>query len=332
MNAFEERLNLEEKIKLLYTMLLSRHFEEKVNELFMQGKIHGTTHLGIGQEANHAGVSAALKPDDWILTTHRGHGHFIGKGGSVQSMMAELFGSKEGICYGLGGSMHLADLEHYNMGSSGVVGGVLPLAVGMGFALKYKEQSQIVLGMFGDAASNQGMALESFNLASVWEVPVLFYCENNMYGMSAPADKFVGGNNIPLRAESFGIKSKAVDGNNVIEVYNAVYEAAEYVRKNQKPFLIESKTYRWMGHSKSDIRSYRTTEEEVFWKNKCPIDSYKAYLKERDFITDDQIVALEKQSESEVEEAVSVCIQQDALSFEEMLDYVYCTDAGGYSS
>ena len=332
MNAFEERLNLEEKIKLLYTMLLSRHFEEKVNELFMQGKIHGTTHLGIGQEANHAGVSAALKSDDWILTTHRGHGHYIGKGGSVQSMMAELFGSKEGICYGLGGSMHLADLEHYNMGSSGVVGGVLPLAVGMGFALKYKQQSQIVLGMFGDAASNQGMALESFNLASVWEVPVLFYCENNMYGMSAPADKFVGGNNIPLRAESFGIKSNVVDGNNVIEVYNAVYEAAEYVRKNQKPFLIESKTYRWMGHSKSDVRSYRTTEEEVFWKNKCPIDSYKVYLKENDFVTEDQIATLEKRSLDEVEEAVGACIQNDAISFEEMLGYVYCTDAGGYLS
>ena len=294
MNAFEERLNLEEKNNLLYIMLLSRHFEEKVNELFMQGKIHGTTHLGIGQEANHAGVSSALKSNDWILTTHRGHGHYIGKGGSVSSMMAELFGSKDGICDGLGGSMHLADLQNFNMGSSGVVGGVLPLAVGMGFALKYKKQSQIVLGMFGDAASNQGMALESFNLASVWEVPVIFYCENNMYGMSAPADKFVGGNNIPLRAKSFGIKSKSVDGNNIIDVYNAVYEAADYVRKNQKPFLIESKTYRWMGHSKSDVKSYRTDEEEVFWKNKCPIDSYKAYLKENDFITEDQIAALEK--------------------------------------
>ncbi len=332
MNAFEEQLNLEEKIKLLYIMLLSRYFEEKVNELFMQGKIHGTTHLGIGQEANHAGVSAALRSDDWILTTHRGHGHYLGKGGSARSMMAELFGSKDGICCGLGGSMHLTDIQHHNMGSSGVVGGVLPLAVGMGFALKYKKQSQIVLGMFGDAASNQGMALESFNLASVWEVPVLFYCENNMYGMSAPADKFVGGNNIPLRAESFGIKSKVVDGNNVMDVYNAVYEAAEYIRKNHKPFLIESKTYRWMGHSKSDVRSYRTAEEEVFWKNKCPIDSYKSYLIENDLITEDQITALEKRSSDEVEEAVGACIRQDALSFEEMLDYVYCTNAGGYSS
>ena len=332
MNAFEERLNLEEKIKLLYIMLLSRRFEEKVNELFMQGKIHGTTHLGIGQEANHAGVSAALKSDDWILTTHRGHGHYIGKGGSVHSMMAELFGSKDGICYGLGGSMHLADLQNYNMGSSGVVGGVLPLAVGMAFALKYKKKSQIVLGMFGDAASNQGMALESFNLASVWEVPVIFYCENNMYGMSAPADKFVGGNNIPLRAESFGIQSKVIDGNNVMDVYNSVNEAAEYVRKNQKPFLIESKTYRWMGHSKSDVRSYRTAEEEVFWKNKCPIDSYTLYLKDNNLITEGQIETLEKQALGEVEEAVETCMQQNALSFKEMLDYVYCTNSGGLLS
>lgn len=326
MNAYES-ISKEKKINLLRIMLLSRFFEEKVNEMFMKGMIHGTTHLGIGQEAGHAAVSSALKEDDWILTTHRGHGHFIGKGGSAYAMMAELMGVRDGACLGLGGSMHLADVEHYNMGSSGVVAGAVPLAVGMAFAMKYKQSSQIVLSIFGDAASNQGMALESLNLAAVWQVPVLFFCENNQYGMSAPAKTFVAGNDIPKRAEAFGIENSSVDGNDVIALYNAISEAADYVRKNQKPFLIESRTYRWLGHSKSDLRKYRTKEEEEHWKTRCPILSYEKYLFENGLITIEQINQMKEQTALEIENAVRDCAGKGILTFEEAMECVY-SDGG----
>ena len=323
MNAFE-KISDEKKINMLRIMLLSRFFEEKVNEMFMKGMIHGTTHLGIGQEAGHAAVSSALNEDDWILTTHRGHGHFLGKGGSAESMMAELMGVRDGACLGLGGSMHLADIEHHNMGSSGVVAGAVPIAVGMAFALKYKQSSQIVLSIFGDAASNQGMALESLNLAAVWQVPVLFFCENNMYGMSAPAKTFVAGGDISKRAESFGIKSISVDGNNPIALYDAISDAAQYVRENQSPYLIESKTYRWLGHSKSDLRKYRTKEEEDHWKAKCPILSYEKYLFENGLISIEKINLMKEEAAKEIEDAVRQCAGKGVLSLEEALSCVLC--------
>lgn len=328
MDAFDH-LNNDQKIQLCYTMLLSRTFEQKVNEMFMKGLIHGTTHLGIGQEANHAGVSAALNSDDWILTTHRGHGHFIGKGGSTREMMAELFGIKDGACRGLGGSMHLADTKNHNMGSSGVVGGALPLAVGMAFALKYQNKRNIVLSFLGDGAANQGMSLESFNLASVWKVPVIFYCENNLYGMSAPAKKFLGGGNIPLRAEAFGIKSISIDGNNVIEVYNTVSNAARFVREEGVPFLIESKTYRWLGHSKSDLRKYRTKEEEETWKAKCPISCYAKYLNEHDILCSDEFEKMQQDAYEQIEQDAKWCIGKENLSIDEVMSYVYCDKLHG---
>lgn len=328
MDAFDH-LSDDKKIQLCHTMLLSRYFEEKVNEMFMKGLIHGTTHLGIGQEANHAGVSAALKADDWILATHRGHGHFIGKGGSTRTMMAELFGLKDGVCNGLGGSMHLADIKNHNMGSSGVVGGALPLAVGMAFAIKYQNKNDIVLSFLGDGAANQGMSLESFNLASVWSVPVIFYCENNLYGMSAPAEKFLGGGNIPLRAEAFGIKNLSIDGNNVIEIYNAVSKAAEYVRQEGRPFLIESKTYRWLGHSKSDLRKYRTKEEEESWKGRCPILCYAKYLIEHSILTETEFEEMKKNAFDQIEQDVKWCMGKEILSLDEAMTYVYYNETHG---
>ncbi len=307
-------------------MQLSRAFEEKVNEMFMQGKIHGTTHLGIGQEANHAAVSAALREDDWMITTHRGHGHFLGKGGSPESLMAELFASKKGASSGLGGSMHLTDLEHHNMGSSGVVGGSVPISVGMAFALKYKNRSNIVVSMFGDGASNQGMTLESLNLASVWHVPVLFYCENNLYGMSGPARKFVGGGDLSARAQAFGIEAISVDGNCVSEIFDAVSDAADYVRNHQNPFFIESKTYRWLGHSKSDQRKYRTKEEEAEWKERCPILTYEKYLQDEHILSETAIEKMHDITYETIEEIADHCDGNDLLSMAEALSYVYCAN------
>ncbi|MBE6038678.1 MAG: thiamine pyrophosphate-dependent dehydrogenase E1 component subunit alpha [Anaerofustis stercorihominis] len=317
-------LDKEKKKELLKTMHLSRAFETKVNEMFMKGMIHGTTHLGLGQEANHAALSAALCEGDWILPTHRGHGHFIGKGGSVYSMMAELFASKYGIDKGLGGSMHMTDTKNYNMGSSGVVAGAVPIAVGMAFALKKQKKDNLVAVCLGDGAFNQGMTQESLNLAAVWQVPVLFFCENNMYAMSTPSRKYVSGN-ISDRAASYDIKTITVDGNDVIAVYDAVSAAQEYIKREKKPCFIESKTYRWLGHSKSDLRKYRTKEEEEYYKSLCPIMRYEEYLINEGIITREYADGIQKECEELIEDSVlfSEKTRGDILTIEEAMQYVY---------
>ena len=327
MNYFS-MVSKEEKIQMLSIMLNARNFEEKVNELFMLGLIHGTTHLGIGQEANHAGVSAALEKEDWIITTHRGHGHYLGKGGDAFGMMAELFGSKEGVSLGLGGSMHMTDLENYNLGSSGVVAGSVPLSVGMAFALKYKKINNLVLSLFGDGASNQGMLLESLNLASVWEVPVLFYCENNLYGMSGPAKKFLAGSSVTKRAESFGIKAISIDGNDIEQVYNAVKDASIYIKETKKPYLIESKTYRWLGHSKSDLRKYRTKEEEAEWRDNCPIKRYCEYLISNNILSENEVDNIKSDSLAYIDEITEKAknTKDNIVDLNEALSYVYCSE------
>ncbi len=322
MNYFEN-IDNEKKIDLYEIMLTSRAFEEKVNEMFMKGLIHGTTHLGIGQEAGHAALSGALEKEDWILPTHRGHGHFIGKGGSVYSMMAELFAGRYGIDKGLGGSMHMTDVKNYNMGSSGVVAGAVPIAVGMAFALKKQNRNNVVAVCLGDGAFNQGMSQESLNLARVWEVPVIFFCENNLYAMSAPSGKFVAGN-ITTRAASYDIPAVCIDGNDIIEVYNAVTQAREYALSEKRPYFIESKTYRYLGHSKSDLRKYRTKEEEEYYKTLCPIARYEEYLLKNDILSRTQISEYHQKCEETILDAVKFAekTRGDMLTLEEAGKYV----------
>lgn len=321
-----EQLSKEKKLELYKTMVISRCFEQKVNEMFMKGMIHGTTHLGIGQEANHAGLSGAIDKRDWLLTTHRGHGHFIGKGGSLLKMMAELFGLSDGVSSGLGGSMHMTDVENYNMGSSGIVGGAVPIAVGMAFALKKQNSQSIVVSTLGDGASNQGMSLESLNLASVWGVPLLFYCENNGYAMSSPARIFVGGGDIASRARAFGIKAETIDGNDLGQVYDSVKKAAEYIRNTKQPYFIESVTYRQVGHSKSDLRKYRTAEEEELWKQKCPILINGKYLIENNIATARELAQTERDAVERIDDCAAQCLakKDEIISVNEALRFVYC--------
>ena len=226
---------------------------------------------------------------------------------------------------GLGGSMHLTDLNNYNLGASGIVAGAIPIAVGVAFTLKRNNSENIVVSLFGDGASNQGMALESFNLASMWQVPVLFYCENNMYAMSSPYEKFVAGNNIPARATSFGIEAVSIDGNDISKVYDTVTEVSEYIRKTNKPYLIESRTYRQLGHSKSDQRKYRTKEEEDYWISKCPIEMNKQYLTKENNISLEMLDSIEKNVIDEIEDCVEYCMSKkdDILSIDDALKYVY---------
>lgn len=290
--------------KMLYDMLLIRRFEEKVEQLFQQGKIHGTMHLCIGQEATAVGACAVLTNEDKIISTHRGHGHCIAKGTEVDRMMAELLGKVTGYCKGKGGSMHIADLDKGNLGANGIVAGGLPLATGAALTSKMKKLGYVVVCFFGDGSTNEGAFHESLNLASVWNLPVIFFCENNQYGMSGSIKEMTNIQHIAERAASYGIPGEIVDGNDLLEVTEVTKKAVERAQNGEGPTLIEAKTYRWRGHSRSDARKYRTRDEEKEWKTKDPIELFKNKLIEENMLTEEAFLEIEEQVKKEIEAAV----------------------------
>jgi acetoin:2,6-dichlorophenolindophenol oxidoreductase subunit alpha len=311
------------KLMEMYTKMLHvRHFEEKVAYFFSSGKVHGTTHLYVGEEASAIGACCALEEKDLITSTHRGHGHCIGKGIDLDRMMAELLGKETGYCKGKGGSMHIADLTRGNIGANGVVGGGHSIAVGAALTLQMNKSDQVVLCFFGDGASNEGSFHEALNLASIWKLPVIFFCENNLYGMSMPATKSMNIADVAQRAAAYGIPGKAVDGNDVLEVYRTTLEAREYVRHNG-PILLEAKTYRWLGHSKSDANVYRTKDEIVKWKEKCPIKRFRKYLEDNGLFESSELDAIEKQAAEDIERAAEFADQSPYPSFDTICDDVY---------
>ncbi len=255
----------------LYQMLKIRRFEERLNELYARGHIHGTIHLYVGQEAVAVGVCSVLGKDDCITSTHRGHGHFIAKGGDVNRILAEIWGLEEGYCQGQGGTQHMADFNIGNIGSNGITGGQIPIATGAALAIKMQGKEEVVACFFGDGAANEGVFHESLNLASVWGLPIVYVCENNLYAMSTPVKTAFRIPDIAARGAAYGIPGHVVDGMDVIEVRKAAAAAVEAARQGKGPSLIECKTYRFMGHSKSDTRNYRTKEEEADWEARDPI-------------------------------------------------------------
>ncbi|MEW9672110.1 thiamine pyrophosphate-dependent dehydrogenase E1 component subunit alpha [Ammoniphilus sp. 3BR4] len=290
---------------LLHQMWLIRFFDEKVDEFFAKGLIHGTTHLAVGQEATAAGACALLTDEDKITSTHRGHGHCIAKGAQVDRMMAELFGRETGYCKGKGGSMHIADLDKGNLGANGIVGGGIPIAVGSALTSKMKNLGYVTVSFFGDGATNEGSFHEALNMASIWKLPVIFFCENNQYGMSGPVKEMVNIENIADRAGSYGIPGVVVDGNDLFAVIEVMAQAIERAKKGEGPTLIEAKTYRFKGHSKSDAKKYRTREEEMDWRNnRDPIALYKNRLIDEGILTEEQAQAIEQQAKKEIEDAV----------------------------
>ncbi|MGE8203747.1 pyruvate dehydrogenase (acetyl-transferring) E1 component subunit alpha [Heyndrickxia sp. NPDC080065] len=313
----------EKLISLYKEMWVIRYFDEKVDQFFAKGMIHGTTHLCVGQEASSAGAIAALKDIDQITSTHRGHGHCISKGADVNRMMAELFGRETGYCKGKGGSMHIADLEKGNLGANGIVGGGIPLAVGAALTSKMKAKGYVVLCFFGDGASNEGSFHEALNLASIWNLPVVFICENNLYGMSGSVKEMTNIQNIADRASSYGIPGKVVDGTDIIEIMNSVYEAVEKAREGNGPALIEAKTYRWKGHSKSDAKKYRTREEEAEWREKDGIKKFKELLIQEGLLTEEKAQALQQEAKQEIEEAVTFAENSPEPSLDSLLEDVY---------
>ncbi len=265
----------EKALELLDIMLLVRSFEENAEEMFALGKIHGTMHLSIGQEGVAVGTAAAFKPRfDYLLNVHRGHGHFLAWGGDLMRMMAEFMGKETGYCRGRGGSMHIADVEARNLGAQGIVGGNMPISVGVGLSIKAKKAGEVALCIFGDGASNEGAFHESLNMASIWKLPVVYLCENNAYGMSMSIKRAINVPHISDRAAAYGIPGVTVDGNDVVAVYKAMRAAEEHVRSGKGPYLVECETYRWKGHSKSDKQAYRTRDEVKEWMAKDPIPRF----------------------------------------------------------
>ncbi len=255
-------------LSLYRTMLTIRKFEMLAGELFAAGKIPGFIHLSIGQEGSSTGVCSVLRPDDYLTTTHRGHGHVIAKGGDLKRMVAELMGRKTGYCKGKGGSMHIADFSLGILGANGVVAGGFPIIVGAGLSIKLRRTDQVAVCFFGDGASNRGPFHEALNMASIWKLPILFVCENNCYASTTKTSYACSVIDIAARAKGYGIPGVSVDGNDVLAVRSAATEAVARARKGEGPTLLENKTYRRRGHFEGDPQRYRDPAEVAEWERK----------------------------------------------------------------
>ncbi len=308
---------------MLQRMCEIRYFEEKAEDLYVRGLVHGTMHLSIGQEAGSVGSIASLRPEDLIIHHHRGHGHTIAKGANLTIMMAEFLGKEPGYCRGRGGSMHSADIPGGNLGATGVVGGGIPTSVGIGLALQMHRSKQILLSYFGDGASNEGEFHESLNMASVWKLPVVFICDNNQYGMSMHVSRSMNVVSVAVRAASYGIPGQAVDGNDVLAVYEVVRQAGERARAGEGPSLIDCQSYRWRGHSKSDRNLYRTHEEIEDWKARCPIQRFKQVLVDAAVMTNEEVEALDQAGKTAIDRAAEEALTFPEPSPENMEDEVY---------
>ena len=300
----------------------SRIFEQSVNEMFMRGEIKGTTHLSVGQEGAAVGVIAAIQKDDLIMSCHRGHSHCIAKDANLRQMMSELIGRRTGFCKGLGGSMHIVDIGSGNYGANGIIGPAIAIATGIALALKKDGTGKIIADFFGDGTSNTGNFHESLNIAALWKLPIVYICENNQYGMSTSVKNCVSIQDIADRASAYGIPGVVCDGNDVLAILDVVEKAAQRARSGQGPTLIELKTYRWLGHSKSDRCAYRTREEEAQWKAKCPILRFGSYLLQTGF-TQAELDQLKQQAEEEVQDAVEYALKQGTLTIEEARELIF---------
>ncbi|MHA2326379.1 MAG: thiamine pyrophosphate-dependent dehydrogenase E1 component subunit alpha [Promethearchaeota archaeon] len=312
----------DELINLYKKMLLIREFEQRITK--DAGRIKSAlVHTYTGEEAIAVGACAAINDDDYITSTHRGHGHFIAKGGDINSLMAEIHGKEGGICKGRGGSMHVADFSKNMLGANGIVGAGPPLALGVALASKMRNEGKVVLTFFGDGAANQGMLHESMNLAAIWKLPVIFVLENNMYGWSTPVDNATVIKDLSLRAQGYGIKGFTINGNDVIEVYRTIKTAADLARNEGGPTLIECKTYRWQGQTTMDADKYRSDEEKEEWKKKCPIEAYKIRLIKNEIIDRVIIQEIEKDTIAQIESSVKFTKKSPKPDTKTVLDDIY---------
>ena len=319
-----EKLSKEQLLKMYKQVQEIRQFDDKVKQLVSKGKVPGMTHFSVGEEASSVGAMAALNSDDIITSNHRGHGQAIAKGIDLNAMMAEILGKYTGICKGKGGSMHIADVEAGNLGANGIVGGGHGLAVGAALTQQMKKTGKIVVCFFGDGATNEGSFHEAMNMASIWKLPVIFYCLNNGYGISANIHKMVNIEHLYERAAAYGMPFKYIeDGNDAVAVYNTFKEAVDYVREGNGPIFVESITYRWYGHSSSDPGKYRTREEVEEWKKKDPILKLANYIVGNKIATEEELKNIELEVKNMVDAAVKFAEESPLPPLETAFEDIY---------
>ena len=314
-----------EELLLMYRKMVEiRRFEERGGELYALGRIPGLYHPYNGQEAVAVGVCSALRKDDYILSCHRGHGHSIAKGVPSKYIMAELFGKETGVCKGIGGSMHSTYLETGVLFSTAIVGGNIPIAVGVGLAIKLRKEDKVVACFFGDGATNTGAFHEGVNLAALWKLPIIFVCENNLYAVSTPVTKSVSAKSIADRATAYNMPAEVVDGMDVIAVRESAQKAAERARKGEGPTLLECRTYRFKGHGMYETGYvYRTKEEVEEWMRKCPIRRLREKLLSEGIASESELNEIDKEVEAVLQEAVKFAEESNYPSWEMMTKMLY---------
>jgi TPP-dependent pyruvate/acetoin dehydrogenase alpha subunit len=292
-------------LRMYAGMLRVRLFEERVRELFAAGRIPGFLHTSVGQEAVAVGACSALRADDYVLSTHRGHGHLVAKGGSLRGLMAELYGKASGICHGKGGTMHIADVSVGYLGANGVLAAGCVLAPGVGLSIKHKKSGQVVVTFFGDGAANRGPFHEGVNLAALWSLPVIFVCENNRWASTTAQALSTAGGSIAARAAGYGIPGASIDGNDVLAVHEAVARAAERGRRGDGPSLIEAHTIRWVGHFEGDPQAYRGKDEVAEGRRTDPVARLERRLREAHLLDDEEARRVRDGIIAEIDDAVA---------------------------
>ncbi len=305
-------------------MVEIRSFEEHVWDVYTRGLMPGLAHLYIGEEAVAVGACTALRTDDYITSTHRGHGHCLAKGARLEGMMAEIMGKEAGYCRGKGGSMHIADMSVGNLGANGIVGGSFGIATGAALSAKLRKTDQVAVCFFGDGAANQGILMEAANMAVIWNLPVIYLCENNQYGEHTPFEAVTGVKEIVDRAKGFGMDGERVDGADVLAVLEVIRRAVDKARKGGGPTFVEAVTYRFKGHHVGDAAGYRTKEELAWWMdNKDPIQLLARDMLKAGVATDEQLLAVQEQVEVEVIAAVEFAREAPYPAPEQAFEDVY---------
>jgi len=318
-----DKSNLEGELRLLYLMLLIRRFEERASQAYQQQKIGGFCHLYIGQEAVIVGAVAAARQDDYVITAYRDHAHAIARGTTLNAAMAELLGKATGISKGLGGSMHFFDKENHMYGGHAIVGGHLPLATGMAFASRYRGEDRCTLCFFGDGAINQGVFHEACNLAALWKLPVIFVCENNLFGMGTHVERATAVKELTNRAKAYDMPSMVMNGMDVREVRDSFRTVLDAMRKRPYPFFIEARTYRYRGHSMSDPATYRTKEELDKYKNEDPIIGFKSVLLAEGKLDEARFAEMDREAKRLAAESVRFAEESPEPPLEDLYKYTF---------
>lgn len=308
------------------TMIRIRRFEEETFEFYKKGLMAGLAHLYLGEEAIATGVCAALNEDDYIGSTHRGHGHLVARGADTDRMMAEILGKETGYSKGKGGSMHIMAMDKGILGANGIVGGEIPIATGAAYSAKYRGTDQVAVSFMGDSATNEGTFHESLNMAAAWKLPCVYVIENNLYGISVDIRDVTNTPDLAVRAKAYNIPGVVVDGMDVVAVYEAAQEAIERARKGEGPTLIECKTYRWQGHHVGDPATYRQRKSETEkedWMKKCPVANLKKEVLKAGIATEEEFAKVEAKVEDEIQKAVKFAVESEYPAAEEAYTDVF---------